>query len=235
VITVVGLKYMVEQNPKPVPTPGQGRKPRKRLATSEKFEVFVQVLTQQATQREAAERWGVDRSTVVHVCKTAKQGALDALAASVPGRAGKSPELAAAREEIERLRATVTEQAVTLHLHQGKSRWDWPLARSRRGWTHTSRPGFSLSSLTPGRGRLVDPPGGRHPRSRPRAAAALGRAGPPSPRLDDAKPGPLEAPHALLDSERVAIVKVAEDWGEIDRSHRKLAHRGSRPGSVLRQ
>jgi transposase InsO family protein len=51
--------------------------------------------------------------------------------------------------------------------------------------------------------------------------AALGR-------LDDAKPGPLEAPHALLDSERVAIVKVAEDWGEIDRSHRKLAHRGSR-------
>jgi transposase-like protein len=118
---------MAEQMPKPVPTAGQGRKPRKRLATSEKYEVFVQVLTQQATQREAAERWGVDRSTVVHVCKTAKQGALDALAASVPGRAGKSPEqaeLAAAREEIERLRATVTEQAVTLHLHQGKSRWD---------------------------------------------------------------------------------------------------------------
>src|SRR3979411_1430440 len=118
---------MASQNPKPVPTPGQGRKPRKRLATSEKFEVFVQVLTQQATQREAAERWGVERSTVVHVCKTAKQGALDALAASAPGRAGKSPEqaeLAAAREEIERLRATVTEQAVTLHLHQGKSRWD---------------------------------------------------------------------------------------------------------------
>jgi hypothetical protein len=26
--------------------------------------------------------------------------------------------------------------------------------------------------------------------------------------LDDAKPGPLEAPHALLDSERVAIVKT---------------------------
>jgi hypothetical protein len=52
---------------------------------------------------------------------------LDALAASVPGRAGLSAEqaaLAAAREEIERLRATVTEQAVVLHLQQGKSRWD---------------------------------------------------------------------------------------------------------------
>lgn len=70
----------------------QGGKPRKRLAPSETYEVFVQVLTQQATQREAAERWGVDRSTVVHVCRTAKQGALDALAASVPGRSGKSPE-----------------------------------------------------------------------------------------------------------------------------------------------
>jgi len=104
-----------------------GRKPRKRLAPSEKYEIFVQVLTRQATQREAAERFGVDRSTVVHICRTAKQGALDALAASVPGRPGQSPEaaeLAAAREEIERLRATVTEQAVSLHLHQGKSRWD---------------------------------------------------------------------------------------------------------------
>jgi transposase-like protein len=112
--------------PEPGPRAGQGRKPRKRLAPSEKYKVFVQVLTAQATQREAADRWGVDRSTVVHVCRTAKQGALDALAASVPGRSGKSPEqaeLVAARGEIERLRATVTEQAVELHLNRGKSRW----------------------------------------------------------------------------------------------------------------
>jgi transposase-like protein len=79
--------------PSPRPTP-PGRKPRKRLAPSEKYEIFVQVLTQQATQREAAERFGVDRSTVVHICRTAKQGALDALAASVPGRPGQSPEQA---------------------------------------------------------------------------------------------------------------------------------------------
>ena len=107
--------------------PGPGRKPRKRLATSEKYEMFIQVLTQQATQREAAERFGEDRSTVVAVCRTAKQGALDALAAAVPGRPGRTREqveLDEARAEIERLRATVTEQAVSLHLHQGKSRWD---------------------------------------------------------------------------------------------------------------
>jgi hypothetical protein len=29
-----------------------------------------------------------------------------------------------ARAEIERLRSTVTEQAVALHLHEGKARWD---------------------------------------------------------------------------------------------------------------
>jgi transposase-like protein len=112
-------------------TPDPGRrsaagKPRRRLAPSEKYEIFVQVLTQQATQREAAEKWGVDRSTVVGICRTAKQGALDALSAVAPGRPGASVEAAAlaqARAEIERLRATVTEQAVTLHLHQGKSVW----------------------------------------------------------------------------------------------------------------
>lgn len=107
--------------------PRSGGRQRKRLAPSEKYEMFIQVLTQQATQREAAERFGVDRSTVVSVCRTAKQGALDALAAAVPGRPGRSREqveLDEARAEIERLRATITEQAVTLHLHQGKSRWD---------------------------------------------------------------------------------------------------------------
>jgi transposase InsO family protein len=46
--------------------------------------------------------------------------------------------------------------------------------------------------------------------------------------LEDAKPGPDVPVHALLDWERAAIVKLAEEWGEIDRSHRKLAHRGSR-------
>jgi transposase-like protein len=103
------------------------RKPRRRLAPSEKYEIYVQVLTQQATQREAAQKWGVDRSTIISICRTAKQGALDALAAAVPGRPGASVEAAAlaeAKAEIERLRATVTEQAVAMHLQAGKARWD---------------------------------------------------------------------------------------------------------------
>jgi transposase InsO family protein len=47
-------------------------------------------------------------------------------------------------------------------------------------------------------------------------------------RLADAKPGPDIPAHALLDWEREAIIQLSEQWGEIDRSHRKLAHRGSR-------
>jgi transposase InsO family protein len=44
--------------------------------------------------------------------------------------------------------------------------------------------------------------------------------------LDDAVGG--VALHGLLDWERAAIIALRHAWGEIDRSHRKLAHRGSR-------
>lgn len=110
-----------------MPPGASSQRKRRRLAPSQKYELFVSVLTGQATQREAAEKWGVDRSTVISVCRTAKQGALDALAAAVPGRRGQSAQdaaLSAAQAELERLRATVTEQAVALHLHEGKQPWD---------------------------------------------------------------------------------------------------------------
>lgn len=102
-------------------------KARRRLAPSEKYEIFIAVLTGQATQREAAAKAGVDRSTIVHICRTAKQGALDALASSAPGRPGQTAEqaaLARAEAEIARLRAAIAEQAVALHLHEGKASWD---------------------------------------------------------------------------------------------------------------
>lgn len=105
----------------------RNRKKRRQLPPSEKYELWVSVLTGQATQREAADRYKVDRSTVVSVCKTAKQGALDALAAARPGRPGQTAEqvqIDELREEVQRLRSTVTEQAVALHLHEGKARWD---------------------------------------------------------------------------------------------------------------
>jgi len=45
--------------------------------------------------------------------------------------------------------------------------------------------------------------------------------------LADMSPGGNPV-HGLLDSERAAIVALFETWGDIDRSHRKLAARGSR-------
>ena len=115
---------------KTTPAAGAGkaaRKRRTRLAPSQKYEVFTSVLTSSATQRELADKYGVDRTTIRSICATAKQGALDALTAAAPGQRGKTAEqveLEQARAEIDRLKATVLEQAVALHLERGKDGWD---------------------------------------------------------------------------------------------------------------
>ncbi len=45
-------------------------------------------------------------------------------------------------------------------------------------------------------------------------------------RLVDLRPGGSPM-HGLLAEEAEAIVALFDEWGEVDRSHRKLAHRGS--------
>lgn len=49
--------------------------------------------------------------------------------------------------------------------------------------------------------------------------------------LEDRAPGGV-ALHALMPAEIEAILATGEEWGEVDRSHRKLAHRGSYLGRV---
>jgi putative transposase len=49
--------------------------------------------------------------------------------------------------------------------------------------------------------------------------------------LED-RPGGGHAVHGLLESEEAAVVALFEEWGEVDRSHRKLAHRGSYLGKA---
>ena len=58
----------------------------------------------------------------------------------------------------------------------------------------------------------------------PRAYRWLGRRD--AGELQDAKPGGSPM-HGLLDDEVEHIVALFHEWGETDRSHRKLAHRGS--------
>jgi putative transposase len=214
-----------------VSQPKPGRKPRRRLAPSEKYEVFVQVLTQQATQREAAEKWGVDRTTIVSICRTAKQGALDALATARPGRPGQVGRAGRARAGAGGDRAAARDGD-----RAGR------VAASARGkialgLTAGPVPPRVDATVKAGLLALVAHAQAEGGWSLRKAAAALGleharvlrwldRAA--HDRLTDARPGPDVPLHALLEWERSAIVKLAEQWGEIDRSHRKLAHRGSR-------
>lgn len=102
-----------------------GRRRKRFLTPQEKYEVWLQLVRGEVTIAEAAERTGVDRSTIMKLRTVAKQGALDALSASRPGvRPGKpDPELQAARAEIARLSEALTEMGVRLMLVEGKGRW----------------------------------------------------------------------------------------------------------------
>ena len=59
---------------------------RRQLSPEEKWEVFLEVASQQLTQADAARKWGVDVSTVIRIGQLAKDAALAAFAASKPGR-----------------------------------------------------------------------------------------------------------------------------------------------------
>jgi len=107
-------------------TDSAGRRRKRFLTPQEKYEIWLRLLRKEATIAEAATRAGVDPATVVKLREVAKQGALDALAASRPGirTKGVDPELAQARAEIARLSKALTEMGVRLMLLEGKGRWD---------------------------------------------------------------------------------------------------------------
>jgi len=88
--------------------------------------MWVGLLRGEYTTVQAAERAGVDRTTIMRVRQVAKQGALDALAASRPGvrTGGQDPGLAEAKAEIARLSEALKEMGVRLMLAEGKGRWD---------------------------------------------------------------------------------------------------------------
>lgn len=96
-----------------------GRRRKRFLSPSEKYEIWVSLVRGEVTTREAADRAGVDRSTIMKLPAVARQGALDALAASRPGvrAGGKDPELAAAEAEIARLSEALKEMGIRLMLH----------------------------------------------------------------------------------------------------------------------
>lgn len=107
---------------------GAGRKRRRLLSAEQKFELWLQLLREEGSQREIADRWDVDRSVVMKVRKLAKEGALVALAASRPGRRRHDPKderIADLEAEIDRLVEAVKELSIENVLLRGKSRGGW--------------------------------------------------------------------------------------------------------------
>jgi transposase-like protein len=95
------------------------------LSPSQKYEIWLQLMRQEATVAEVAASQQVDRSTIMRIKQVAKDGALSALAASKPGVKGRERdyELAAAKAEIARLSEACKELAVKLTLVEGKDGW----------------------------------------------------------------------------------------------------------------
>ena len=76
-------------------------KPRRRrqLTPEEKWEIFLEVTSQEISQADAARKYGVDVSVIVRLRALAKDAALAAFASAKPGRLA-SPE----QVELELLR-----------------------------------------------------------------------------------------------------------------------------------
>jgi len=102
-----------------------GRRTKRFLTPLQKYEIWLQLVRGETTISEAAERFGVDRSTIMRLRTVAKDGAIQALADSKPGvqQARRDLELEAARAEAARLGEAVRELAVKLVLVEGKGRW----------------------------------------------------------------------------------------------------------------
>jgi transposase len=101
-------------------TPGRRRR---QLTPEEKWQVFLEVTSQQLTQRDAARKWGVDVSVVIKLRKLAKDAALAAFAASKPGRlpSPEQAEIEALRADNARLSEALKELAIELTLTRGKA------------------------------------------------------------------------------------------------------------------
>jgi transposase len=102
-----------------------GRRAKRFLTPLQKYEIWLQLVRGETTIGEAADRFGVDRSTIMRLRTVAKDGAIQALAESKPGagQAKRDLELESARAEATRLGEAVRELAVKLVLVEGKGRW----------------------------------------------------------------------------------------------------------------
>ena len=61
------------------------RKPRRQLSPEEKWEVFLEVTSQEISQADAARKYGVDVSVIVRLRALAKDATIAAFTSAKPG------------------------------------------------------------------------------------------------------------------------------------------------------
>ncbi|MGH9188737.1 MAG: helix-turn-helix domain-containing protein [Acidimicrobiales bacterium] len=103
------------------------RRPKRFLTAEQKYDLWQRMLTGQITTVAAAAEAGVDRSTIMTLRKTARDGAIAALQSSRPGRPKQSraeqTAIAKLTAEVTRLQDTIVEQAIELAALRGKAAW----------------------------------------------------------------------------------------------------------------
>jgi transposase-like protein len=103
------------------------RRPKRFLTAEQKYDLWLRMLTGQITTVAAAAEAGVDRTTIMTLRKTARDGAIAALQASRPGRPKHSrveqTEIAKLNSEVTRLHDAIVEQAIELAALRGKAAW----------------------------------------------------------------------------------------------------------------
>jgi transposase len=100
------------------------RRKRRQLSPEEKWQVFLEVTSQEISQADAARKWGVDVSVIIRLRALAKDAALTAFVSAKPGRPAsvEAVELELPRSENDRLSEAIKELAVELTLHRGRQR-----------------------------------------------------------------------------------------------------------------
>ena len=203
-----------------------GRRAKRFLTPLQKYEIFLQLVRQEVTMNEAAERWQVDRSTIMPHPRGGQGGR--------PGGAGQLPPRSAIQGARPRTGGGPGRRRPPGRGAQGDGRQAdagggkralglsgrVPPASTRpprqpcwTSWTGPSPPG----GRSRGACRELELGEVRAHRWADRRAAG---------ELEDRRPGGSPV-HGLLDDEVAEIVALYEEWAEVDRSHRKLAHRGS--------
>ncbi len=214
----------------PVPERGTdraGRRAKRFLTPLQKYEIWLQLVRQEVTIAEAATQREVDRSTIMRIRTVAKEGALAALGGVSPGREGRRSGTGSWRRpgrESPDCRRGPQGDGRQADAGRGKRRLGLSGRVPRRVDAATKAALLDLLDDAVAAGWTLRGACRRLELGELRAWRWLGRRAVGAWRI--ARRAGARCTGCCRD-EIAEIVALSHEWGEIDRSHRKLAHRGS--------